>query len=248
MKHNPFSLVGKNILVTGASSGIGRSVAIECSKMGAKLIITGRNQQRLAETYELLEGKKHLAIVADLTRNDDLDGLVEQLPLLNGLVHSAGINKRTVCQFIKEDDMNNILNINLFAPILLQKKILKNKLLANSSSILFLSSLASSSPSIGNAVYSASKGGISSFSKVLALELAPKKIRVNCIHPGMVWTELLANTYISEELYKEDENKYPLGRYGKTSDIAFLAVYLLSDASEWMTGSSLVIDGGSSLI
>ena len=248
MKRNPFSLVGKNILVTGASSGIGRSVAIECSKMGAKLIITGRNQQRLTETYELLDGKEHLAIVADLTRNEDLDGLVEQLPLLNGLVHSAGINKRMVCQFIKEDDMNHILNINLLAPILLQKKILKKKLLANSSSILFLSSLASHIPSMGNAVYSASKGAICSYSKVLALELAPKKIRVNCIHPGMVWTELLVKTSISEDIYKEDENRYPLGRYGMPSDIAFLTIYLLSDASEWMTGSSLFIDGGSSLI
>jgi len=241
-------LVGKNILITGASSGIGRSVAIECSKMGANLIITGRNQQRLAETSELMEGKDHLVLVSDLTQKNDLDNLVNQLPPLNGLVHCAGINKRMVCQYLKEDDLSSIININLLAPMLLQKKILKDKKMTNSSSIVFLSSQAASRPSIGNAVYSASKGAISSYSKVLALELAAKNIRVNAIHPGMVWTDLLENTAISRDLYKENENEYPLGRYGKPSDVAFLVVYLLSDASEWMTGSSLSIDGGSSLI
>jgi len=248
MNYNPFSLVGKNILITGASSGIGRSVAIECSKMGAKLIITGRNQLRLSETCELLEGKDHLSIVSDLTQKNDLENLVKQLPPLNGLVHCAGINKRMVCQYINEEDLNAIININLLVPILLQKRILKDKKMINSSSIVFLSSQAASKPSIGNAVYSASKAAICSYSKVLALELASKKIRVNAIHPGMVWTELLTNTAISKDIYKKNENNYPLGRYGKPSDVAFLVIYILSDASEWMTGSSLTIDGGSSLI
>lgn len=248
MIYNPFSLVDKKILVTGASSGIGRSIAVECSKMGATMIITGRSKQRLAETYELLEGSGHLAIVADLTKNNELNQLVEQLPLINGLVHSAGMNKRMVCQYIKDVDMNNILNVNLIAPILLQKCILKEKKLANQSSIVFLSSQASNNPTIGNAIYCASKSAIISYSKVLALELASKKIRINCILPGMVWTDLLANTSISEDLYKKNEEKYPLGRYGKPSDVAFLAVYLLSDCSEWMTGSSIAIDGGSSMI
>lgn len=249
--YNPFSLSGKTILVTGASSGIGRGIAVECAKMGARVVLTGRNEERLRETLSqmpLVENTgAHLIIPADLTSTESIDVLVAQLPLLNGVVQNAGINKRMTCQFIKEGDMQSILRTNLESPILLQKSLLKKKKIADGGSVVFTASLAARQQTPGNAVYSTSKAGIIAYAKTLAVELASKKIRVNSILPGMVWTDILNNTKIDIEMYKENEKSYPLGRYGVPADIAPLAVYLLSDASSWMTGTEINIDGGAGL-
>lgn len=248
--YNPFSLSGKTILVTGASSGIGRGIAVECAKMGARVVLTGRNEERLRETLDAMPpsaSEAHLAIPADLTDVGAIDVLVAQLPLLNGVVQNAGINKRMTCQFVKEADMQNILRTNLEAPILLQKALLKKKKIADGGSVVFTASLAARQQTPGNAVYSTSKAGIVAYAKTLAVEIASKKIRVNCILPGMVWTDILNNTKIDIEMYKENEKSYPLGRYGVPADIAPLAVYLLSDASSWMTGTSIQITGGAHL-
>lgn len=249
--YNPFSLNGKTVLVTGASSGIGRGIAIECAKMGARVVITGRNLERLNATLAempVAEGAEaHLAVPADLTDSSEIDTLVAQLPVLNGVVQNAGMNKRMTCQFIKETDMQTILKTNLEAPVLLQKALLKKKKIAEGGSVVFLASRAVNRPTVGNSIYSATKGGIVAYAQVLALEVAPKKIRANCISPGMVWTELLDNSPLSKETYEEDAKKYPLGRYGVPEDISPLAVYLLSDASSWMTGTQINIDGGASL-
>lgn len=245
---NPFSLAGKTVLVTGASSGIGRGIALECAKMGARVVATGRSAERLAETLAELppaaSGEEHLAVPADLTDAAAVDALVASLPTLNGIVQNAGVNKRMTCAFIKETAMRLILRTNFEAPVLLQKALLKKKKIADGGSVVFMTSRAVERPTIGNAVYSATKGALAAYAQVLALELAPRKIRVNCIAPGMVWTELFSKSPLSRDDYEKDEKTYPLGRYGVPADIAPLAVYLLSDASSWMTGAHIPLDGG----
>lgn len=244
---NPFSLEGKTVLVTGASSGIGRGIAITCSKMGAKVIINGRNTAKLQETFSLMEGEGHLVAIGDLTDTESLVFMVDKLSKLDGVVHCAGIGQRIPCKELHSEDINQVMNVNFKAPVMLQAELLRQKKINKGASIVFVASIASWSPSMGNSVYSASKGAIISYSNCLALELAPRKIRVNCISPAMVWTDLILKGGIDEEQLKEDESKYPLKRYGQPEDIANLAVYMLSDASTWMTGSNVNISGGGKL-
>ena len=246
-QYNPFSLEGKNILITGASSGIGKGIAIACSKMGANVIINGRNEKRLQETMTEMEGDENLQIVADLCNASQLSEMVEELPKLDGIVHCAGIGQRVLCKQLQETDIDSVMNINFKAPVMLQTEILKQKKINNGASVVFIASIASWSPSLGNSMYSASKGAIVSYSNCLALELAPRKIRVNCISPAMVWTDLITNDGIDVEALKEDEKKYPLKRYGTPEDIAGLVLYMLSDVSSWMTGSNVKISGGGKL-
>ena len=208
--YNPFTLTGKNILITGASSGIGRAIAVACSKMGAKMIITGRNQSRISETWMMLDGNGHQYIVADLTMSEDLKNLVSSLPKLDGIVYNAGVGSRVPCRQIQEQEIDKVFNLNTKSPILLQTEILSKKLLNTNSSIVFLASKAAEFPSVGNAVYSASKGAVISYSKVLALELAPRNIRVNCICPAMVWTELILQEGMSREIFETSQKKYCL--------------------------------------
>ena len=241
---NPFTLEGKTILVTGASSGIGRGIAIACSKMGATVIINGRNEQRLAETMTEMQGEENLSLAADLSDSKSLTEMVSRLPKLDGIVHCAGIGQRVLCKQLQEADLDTMMDVNFKAPVMLQTEILKQKKINKGASIVFIASIASDSPSIGNAVYSASKGAIISYANCLALELAPRQIRVNCILPAMIWTDLILKGGITEEELKEDEKKYPLKRYGKPEDIANLSIYLLSNAAAWMTGSSIKITGG----
>jgi len=241
---NPFTLEGKTILVTGASSGIGRGIAIACSKMGATVIINGRNEQRLAETMTEMQGEENLSLAADLSDSNSLIGMVSRLPKLDGIVHCAGIGQRVLCKQLQEADLDTMMDVNFKAPVMLQTEILKQKKINKGASIVFIASIASDSPSIGNAVYSASKGAIISYANCLALELAPRLIRVNCILPAMIWTDLILKGGITEEELREDEKKYPLKRYGKPEDIANLSIYLLSNAAAWMTGSSIKITGG----
>ena len=241
---NPFTLEGKTILVTGASSGIGRGIAIACSKMGATIVINGRNEQRLAETKKDLEGDNHMSLVADLSDSQSLLSMVAQLPKLNGIVHCAGIGQRVLCKQLQEEDVDDMMGVNFKAPVMLQTEILKQKKISKGASVVFIASIASSSPTVGNAIYSASKGAVISYANCLALELAPRQIRVNCILPAMIWTDLIFKGGLTEEELREDEKKYPLKRYGKPEDVANLAIYLLSDAAEWMTGSSIKITGG----
>lgn len=244
---NPFSLQGKIILVTGASSGIGRGIAVTCSKMGASVILNGRNQTKLSATLEELAPGNHKIIAADLTNTESICKMVGELPVLDGVVHCAGIGQRVLCKLATEKDVDSVMDANFKGPVLLQTELLKQKKIKKGSSIVFVASIATWSPSIGNAFYSASKGAIISYANCLALELAPRKIRVNCISPAMVWTDLILADGIDEEQLKEDEQKYPLKRYGQPEDIANLAVYMLSDASTWMTGSNVKISGGGKL-
>ena len=243
--YNPFTLLGKKVLVTGASSGIGRSIAVICSKMGANLVLVGRKEEKLQETISLMEGKGHSYFIADLTNRSEIAELVNSFPQLDGIVHNAGLGSRVPCKQIHESDIDSVFNLNVKSPMLLQSEILRQKCLNKNSSIVFIASRAAAYPSIGNAVYSASKSAIISYSKVLALELSSRNIRVNSICPAMVWTDLITRQNgISVEDLEVSQLKYPLKRYGKPEDVAYLTVYLLSEASSWMTGSSLDITGG----
>ena len=242
---NPFSLDGKTILVTGASSGIGRATAILCSQMGANVVVTGRNEGRLNETLEALCGEGHLQIAADLTKEESIARLVETIPSLDGIVHCAGIGHRKPCKAITAVDITTVMNTNFDSAVLLQTNLLSKKKINKSASVVFLSSRAAEIPDIANSIYSASKGALKSYAKCLALELAPRGIRVNCICPAVVLTPLIFESGVDPELLQAEQSKYPLKRYGKPEDIANLAVFLLSNASSWMTGSCIDITGGS---
>ena len=231
-------------LVTGASSGIGKAIAVACAKMGATVIVTGRNVERLNETLNLMSEGDHKAISADLTKAEDIESLVAELPKLDGLVQCAGVGSRVPCKNIGKEDLQHVFMPNVEAPILFQTAILSKRKINKAASIVYVASRAANAPSVGNAAYSASKGAIISYAKCLALELAPRLIRVNCICPGMVWTELILKDGVDKEQLEQSQLTYPLKRFGQPEDIANLAIYLLSDASSWMTGSSLDISGG----
>lgn len=244
--YNPFSLKDKTILITGGSSGIGRATAIECSKLDAKVILVGRNEDRLKETLSLMKNQGlHTYYKVDIT-HDEVDELVSSLPSLNGLVNNAGIVKTILTKFVKRPNFEEIMENNTVAPILLTSKLLKKKKILKNGSIVFTSSIGGPSiGSIGNGIYSASKAAIEGFVKCSCLELATNNIRVNTVKPGMANTKLLTDTSVSTEDLEQDKQKnYPLQRYGEPREIALGIVYLLSDAASWTTGTSLTIDGG----
>ena len=238
MSINPFSLEGKTILVTGASSGIGKATAIECSKMGAKLVVTGRNEERLNQTLSMLEGDGHLAIPADLSDEASL----------NTLVNNAGSTIMLPTQFISRDKLMQVLEVNTVAPILLTQMLLKKKKLGKGSSVVITDSISGveiASP--GNVLYSTSKSAINGFMKNAALDLAGKNIRVNAVCPGMIDTHILDGGTLTAEDQEADIKKYPLKRHGTPEEVAYAIIYFLSDASGFTTGASLVIDGGFTL-
>lgn len=247
--HNPFTLEGKSILVTGASSGIGRAIAIECSKMGAKLIITGRDETRLNDTYSNLVGNDHVQIIADLSNEANIATLCDKTSKLEGIVHCAGFTTPIPFQFITKEKLDSIFSINFTSTVLLSQLLLKKKKLSKEASIVFISSISGVWCSyIAGSMYSATKGAINGIVKGMALDLASKNIRVNSINPAMVETSILSDGTLSEEQLKEDRKRYPLKRYGKPEEVAYAAIYLLSDASKWVTGSNLLIDGGYTLL
>lgn len=242
--YNPYSLDGKTILITGASSGIGRATAVECTKLGARVVITGRNKERLLQTYEQLEGVGHKWIIADLSIPEGIEALVDQMPQIDGLVNNAGISNTKPIGFISTEDLENTFTTNVYAPILLTKALLKKKKINKGASIVFVSSAASINPDVANSVYSATKAAIASFSRSCAKEFAAKSMRSNSVHPGMVETELVRGLVFSEEEIEHDRARYLLKRYGKPEEVAWAIIYLLSDASAWITGTQLIIDGG----
>lgn len=247
--HNPFSLLGKKILVTGASSGIGRAIAIECSKMGAIVYITGRNFDNLKKTLLEMEGTENVSIAADVTNTAELDALVAQLPGLDGVVHSAGVSHPTPFPYVNEEKINQTFSVNFTAPVLLNLSLIKQKKLNKKASVVFISSISGVFiSSTGGSVYSASKAAINGMMQGMAIDLAGKGIRVNSINPGMVETDILLGSGITEEQLLEEKKKYPLKRFAQPSEIAYAAIYLISDASQWVTGSNLKVDGGYTIL
>lgn len=247
--YNPFALNEKTILVTGASSGIGRSIAIECSRMGANVIITARNEELLNETLELMSGDTHKSYIADLSSEIEIANLVTELPQLDGVVHCAGMTIPKPFQFYSKENIDIIMGVNFEAPVLITQSLMKQKKIRKQSSIVFISSISGVwISSVGGSLYSASKGAINGLVKGLAIEYASKGIRVNSVNPGMIDTHIFSDGTITEEQLVEDSKKYPLKRYGKPEEVAYAVIYLLSNASAWITGSNLLIDGGYTLL
>ena len=243
-------LKGKTIMVTGASSGIGREIALSLSRKGASVIITGRNEERLNETFNNLvqgESQIHSQIIADLNRDEQIEQLVLACMNIDGLVCCSGINDKTPVKYITREKIDRMYEANVYGPLLLVKELVKKKKINKEASIVFISSISSTYATVSNALYASSKGAINSLVKVLALELAPKKIRVNTIMPGMVRTSMINAYGLSEEEMSAVIKGYPLGRIGEPEDIANAAVFFLSDESSWITGVNLVIDGGVTL-
>lgn len=247
--YNPFSLEGKRILVIGASSGIGRSIAVECSRMGANLILVARNEERLKETMAKLETGNHLYFTCDITNYQSVIDLYDRIGNLDGIVQSAGLGLTLPFKFTTNEILRKIMNLNFEAPVLLIQGLLKRKAINKGASIVYLSSIDGPiTGHVGNSVYAASKSAIVGMAKVQAIELAAQQIRVNCILPARVETSFIQRDNISEEQVRKNQLSYPLKRYARPDEIAYYAVYLLSDASSFTTGSSLVIDGGYTLI
>ena len=239
--YNPYSLSGKSILVTGASSGIGVGIAVECSKLDANVIITGRNEERLQNTLSLM-AKEGKYVSCDLTRDEDIEHLTDELPVLDGIVFNAGIIKTVTIKHISRQNIEDVFKTDLLSSIQIVQKLLKSRKINKGGSIVFISSIATSRARIGNSLYSAAKGGV----KCLALELANQRITVNCIQPGFVKSNMLVDGAISQEQIDEFKKNYPLGM-GDPKDIALACAYFLSDASKWVTGSVLNVDGGGTL-
>lgn len=242
---SPFQLNNKTILVTGASSGIGRQVAISISNMGGNVILTGRNINELKHTLSKLSKGDHLIFSCDLLNDIERKQLIEKIPGIDGVVNSAGVVKPFPIKFITQDKIDETLNINYEIPLLLMAELSKSKKLNKNSSVVFLSSISGQHPHKGGALYSASKAAIESLSKVFALENYHLGIRSNCISPAMVKTEMYeeAEKGMSKESMDEHVNQYPLG-VGYPEDVANAAIFLLSDASRWITGINITLDGG----
>lgn len=248
--NNPFSLSGKTILITGGAGGIGSATARSCIAMGARVILTDIREDALKNVIESLPapecGGENLYYTADLTNPEELDGLISFCPSLDGLVCNAGVMKLVLTQFITEEELTRVQKINLNAPILLTRGLLKKKKINKGGSIVFTASAAGIyRVSMGNAIYATTKCGIDAFMRTVALEFGPKGIRCNSVNPGMVETALIGN-FTEEEKEKERQN-YPLRRFAQPNDIATGIVFLLSDASSFVTGTALKIDGGMTL-
>ncbi|MBR5083917.1 MAG: SDR family oxidoreductase [Prevotella sp.] len=249
MKDNPFSLQGKTVVITGASSGLGRECAFQCSRMGAKIVALGRNEQRLNDLTNSLEGEGHKMWTFDLTNLDDINNLVNDIHdnygKIDGFVHSAGVEKTAPSKLLSPSDYENLLRVNTISAFEFIRQLCQVKYFNHGGSVILIASITALIARNGLTAYSASKGALISGARTLALEYAKRRIRVNTISPGTIKTPLMEQ-YLST-LSESDREKrlagFPLG-IGNPSDIAHACVYLLSDASQWMTGQNLIIDGG----
>lgn len=242
--YNPFSLEGKTILVTGASSGIGQATAIECSKMGATLVITGRNEQRLKSTLGMLEGEGHKMVMADLTAENDIKLLVDSCGHLDGAAICNGIIFMLPSLFSTPDKFEMVYSANLFAPIELSRILVKKKKITKGGAIVYIASTAGVGVSYGNSTYGSAKSALISWMRYFANEMKPKGIRVTTISPGMICTPAaIGDGPISEEQFKTDQKNYLYNRYGEPNEVGQSVVYLLSDAAKWISGINLIIDG-----
>lgn len=238
------NLTGKTILITGASSGIGRQTAIAVSKQGAAVMMAGRNEVRLRETLSMMEGQQHQLYIGDLTMEESIIELVKNSPEIDGLLHGAGIVGPTPIKFIRQNDISRLLRINFETPVLLTSRLLLQKKMHDNSSIVFLSTIATQTPYFGGALYTSAKAGLEAYSRSLALELVKKGIRSNCLLPGLVNTPLINQPGTEGQIEMMDESlqrylkKYPMG-VGEATDVANAVLFLLSDESRWISGTSI---------
>ncbi len=249
MATNPFTLQGKTVLITGAASGIGKATAKLCAQMGANTILVDLNEEGLKNTRTEI-GNLEGCSTNPLNLTDDaaVSSFVSNIPKLDGVVSNAGIFYSMMAKLSDKKDMEKIFQINTFSHISLIQQLLEQKKLNKGASIVFTSSMSGVyCGAVGGALYGATKSALAGYAKALAIELAPRGIRVNTIHPGMVNTPLIHSTALSQETLDEDKRNYLLGRYGEPEEIACSIVFLLSDATKWMTGTQLLIDGGYSV-
>ena len=249
MDFNPFSISGKTLLVTGAASGMGKATAIACTKMGATVIATDFNNDGLHATMSELEGNGHQSFVVNLSDETSWDGILNGDFILDGIASCAGIADMNPFAFINKAEFDKVFEVNFFGPILLIKALLKKKKLNKGASVVFVSSI--DGPKIvhpGNSVYSASKNALVGMARNMAIDLAPKRIRVNCVLPGTTDTPLIRTPNVTEEELADNAKAFPLKRFGTPEEMAYAIIYLLSDASSFVTGTELVVDGGYSLL
>lgn len=250
--YNPFSLQEKIILITGASSGIGKATALVCAKLGGTVVACGRNVDRLNQVLEELKSisqNDHKIIQADLTSNEDINRLVEECPKIHGLVSNAGIVTTKLLKFAKEEEITEIWKTNTLSHVLLFQSLFKKKKLNKNSSIVFTASIGGNSSFVpGNGLYGMAKAAINSLTKYIAIEFAGKGIRCNNVCPGMIVTPMTQNIdALSGEDFEKDKKNYLLNRYGTPEEVAYTISFLLSDASSFITGQSLIVDGGFSI-
>jgi NAD(P)-dependent dehydrogenase (short-subunit alcohol dehydrogenase family) len=244
---NPFSLAGKHVLVTGASSGIGLAIAVACARMGARITATGRDEARLAQMLALLNqisGEAHRSVMADLTQAADRERLAVALEgNIHGVVHSAGISRLCPVKMMSADHLQEIQRTNVEAPVLLTQQLLRGNRIEAGGAVLFIASIAAHIGVAGVGAYSASKAALLAMSRCLAMEVAKREIRVNCLSPALVETPLMDATAQVVGSLEQQRAQYPLG-FGKPEDVAHAAIFMLSSASRWVTGTTLVMDGG----
>jgi len=246
---NPFDIAGRTILVTGAASGMGKATAILCAKMGAKVVAADFNAEGLHNTLSELEGKGHVAYTINLADESSWETLINEIPSVNGFAGCAGIANMNPFPFISQAEIDKVFHVNFFGPVMLVNKLLKAKKLEKGSSVVFVSSV--DGPKVvhaGNSVYSAAKNALVGMARNMAIDLAGKKIRVNCVLPGTTDTPLIRTSNVTEEMLAETAKQFPLKRFGTVEDMANAIVYLLSDGSSFVTGTELTVDGGYSII
>lgn len=246
--YNPFTLEGKTVLVTGASSGIGRQCAIDCYKMGAKVIAIGRNQERLDSVVAEME-VNGVCYSYDLANLEGIKNLiatiVEVHGKLDGFIHAAGIEITNPVKLSKPEEYESLFQVNCISAFEIVKNLCGIKTFNKGGSIVLISSISGVIARKGLSAYAASKGALMSASRVMALEMAPREVRVNTISPGTILTPMMQKAL--NEMNEDDRAKriegFPLG-LGKTTDISNACIYLLSDASRWVTGQNIIVDGG----
>lgn len=249
MSWNPLDLAGRSLLVTGASSGIGRETAILLSHLGGRVTLVGRNVARLNQVLAELSGEGHRAESFDLAAVEEVSGWLKRLTItsgpLHGLVHCAGVHSRLPLKSLDASKFETVQRVNVTAAAMLAKGFRQKGCCAPNSSIVLLSSVAGLTGQAGISAYSTSKAAVAGLTRCLAIELARERIRVNCVAPGMVRTEMTEKFFesLSAEQVQGIEALHPLG-FGTARDVANAIAFLISDASRWITGSTLVVDGG----
>jgi NAD(P)-dependent dehydrogenase (short-subunit alcohol dehydrogenase family) len=240
VSQTPFGLSGKSVLVTGASSGIGRAVALRCAQAGASVVVTGRDADRLTQTLQSLPGEGHRAMPADLVDPAALRALADNCGPLDGVVHSAGVRGLSPIRMAGEKFVRNVMQINYEVPVLLTQRLLHKNVLRDNSSMIFMSSIAAHIGTVGVGIYSGSKAALVGTMRCLALEIAKRGMRANCLCPGLVETNLITE---DPSWFEGQKQRYPLG-IGTPDDVAYACLYLLSDASRKVTGIEFNMDGG----